>query len=106
MKALHVARIVVTNVVILAIIWAILQDDAGRVAYFQSLGFTTSTAYYPFFYVTSASNQATHIPGLLTLDWTQVLAVVLAILDVGFLLPVLRRNGVPKEPANVAPAAV
>ena len=106
MKALHAARIVITNVLILAIIWAILQEDAGRVAYFQSLGFTTSTAYYPFFYVTSASNQATRIPGLLTLDWTQVMAAVLVVLDAGFLLPLVRRSRGPQPPADVAAAPV
>ena len=105
MKALQATRIIVTNVVILAIIWAILQDDAGRVAYFQSLGFTTSTAYYPFFYITSASNEATRIPGLLTLDWAQVLAVVLLVLDVGFFLPFLRRSAAPQPAERASPAA-
>ena len=105
MKVLHATRIIVTNVVILAIILAILQDDAGRVAYFQSLGFTTSTAYYPFFYITSASNGATRIPGLLTLDWTQVLAVVLFVLDVAFFLPFLRRSAAPAPAEKVFPSA-
>ncbi len=104
MKALQAAKIIITNAVILVIIGAILQDDASRVAYFQSLGFTTSTAYYPFFYITSASNEATHIQGLLTLDWAQVLAAVLFVLDLTFFLPFLRRSAAPHEPERTSPA--
>ena len=102
MKASHLARIIVTNLAILAIIAAVLQDDAGRVAYFTSLGFTPSTTYYPFFYITSAVNGTTYIQGQLTLDWAQVLAVVLLLLDVGFLLPFLRRR--PAEATQAVPS--
>ena len=101
MNAARLARIIVTNVVILAIILAVLRDDAGRLSYFQSLGFTTTTTYYPFFYITSAVNGSTYIAGELTLDWIQVLAVVLIVLDVGFLLPFLRSR-LASEPPKLA----
>jgi hypothetical protein len=95
MKASQVARIVLTNAVIIGLISLVLEDDSGRLAYFRSLGFTTSTAYYPFFYITSAVNGSTYIAGQLTLDWVQVLAVALLVLDLGFVLPYLRRRGQP-----------
>jgi hypothetical protein len=104
MKVVLLAKILVSNVVVLAVIWTVLQDDAGRVAYFQSLGFTTSTAYYPFFYITSAVNGSAQIPGLLTLDWVQLLAVALIVLDISFALPFLRR-GRSSEPSTLGTAA-
>src|ERR1035438_304050 len=90
MKFDTMVKIVVPNLVILAFIWEILQDDAGRIAYFVSLGFTPSTHYYPFFYITTAVDGTRYIPGLLTLDWVQVLAVVLLVLDVSFAVGYLR----------------
>jgi len=101
MKAALVAEIVISNAVILAMILAVLQDDSGRLAYFRSLGFTTSTAYYPFFYITSAVNGATRIPGLLTLDWVQILAAALILIDAGFVLRLRRK----KDQTGQAPAA-
>ena len=102
MKAALLARIIVPNAVILAMIWAVLQDDAGRLAYFRTLGFTPSTHYYPFFYVTSAVDGSTYIAGQLTLDWIQVLVVALLIIDLALLLPVLRGHA----PAGQTPGTV
>ncbi len=98
MRASRVAELVVSNVLILAMLWAVLQDESGRLAYFRSLGFTTSTAYYPFFYATSAVNGSTRLGGLLTLDWVQVLAAALIILDAAFVVSLLRR------PRQIPPA--
>ncbi|GEM_PF-2110595 len=100
MKAFSVAKIIIPNVVILAMLWEVLQDQAGRLAYFRTLGFTSSTAYYPFFYITSAVDGTTRIQGLLTLDWAQVLAVALILIDAAFVVGLLRgRNAAsPVEP--------
>jgi hypothetical protein len=92
MKAARLAELVLSNAVILAMLWAVLQDDSGRLAYFRSLGFTTSTQYYPFFYATSAVNGTTHIGGLLTLDWVQILVAALIIIDGLFLVGLLRKQ--------------
>jgi hypothetical protein len=105
MKAVLFAKIAVSNLVILAIVWNVLQDDAGRTAYFQALGFTPSTAFYPFFYITSAVNGSIKIPGLLTLDWTQVLVAALIILDLSFALPYLRRGSTSQTPSSSSPVA-
>ncbi len=96
MKAYDLARITVINAVVLVLIWAVYQDFQGRLAYFQKLGFTPSTTYYPFFYITSAVNGSTQIQGLLTLDWIQVLAVVLAVIDALFVVGLLRNRKATK----------
>ncbi len=105
MKIELVAKIVIPNLVILAMLWAVIQDDAGRLQYFRELGFTPSTAYYPFFYITSAVDGSTRIPGQLTLDWVQVLVVALIVIDLALLLPLLRRR-TSAEPTPLASPAV
>ena len=97
-SALDAVKILVTNAVILLLIWEVFQDFQGRLSYFRELGFTPSTAYYPFLYITSAVNGSTRIPGQLTLDWIQVLAVVLVILDISFALPYVRRRKPLSQP--------
>ncbi|MDA4113278.1 MAG: hypothetical protein OK474_04445 [Thaumarchaeota archaeon] len=92
MKFDTMVKVAVPNLVILALIWEVVQDDAGRIAYFESLGFTPSTHYYPFFYITTAVKGASYIPGLLTLDWVQVLAVVLLVLDLSYVLGYVRKQ--------------
>ncbi|MGA2663742.1 MAG: hypothetical protein ABSF83_02185 [Nitrososphaerales archaeon] len=103
--ALLLVKVLVPNVVILALIWEVLQDQAGRLAYFRSLGFTPATTYYPFFYINSAVDGSDHIQGLLTLDWFQVLAVVLVVLDVALAIGYYRsRNrGAPTAPGPPVP---
>ncbi len=91
MKAVSAMKIIIPNVVILAMLWAVLQDQAGRLAYFRTLGFTPSTAYYPFFYITSAVDGTTRIQGLLTFDWAQALAVALILIDAALVIG-FRRN--------------
>jgi hypothetical protein len=103
MKFDTMVKIAVPNLVILALIWEVLQDDAGRTAYFQTLGFTPSTHYYPFFYITTAVDGTTYIPGLLTLDWVQVLAVVLLLLDLSFIIGYMRRQRSMMAPTQVLP---
>lgn len=102
MRVAALAEIAISNVVLLAAIAAVLQDQAGRLAYFRSLGFIPSTTYYPFFYITSAVNGSTRIQGLLTLDWVQVLGAALIILDLGFAVSFMRHRRLAKE--QVSPA--
>jgi len=104
MKAALLVKVLVPNAVILALIWEVLQDQAGRLAYFRSLGFAPTTTYYPFFYITSAVDGSIRIQGLLTLDWFQVLAVVLVVLDVVFALGYFRSKNreTPVPPPGAA----
>jgi len=103
LKAVSAVKIIIPNVVILAMLWAVLQDQAGRLAYFRTLGFTPSTTYYPFFYITSAVDGTTRIQGLLTIDWIQVLVVGLLVIDFAFLVPLLRRRTAAKSAAIASP---
>lgn len=104
MKAVDATKIIIPNLVIVALLWEVLLDQAGRLAYFRTLGFTPSTAYYPFFYITSAVDGTTRIQGLLTLDWAQVLAVALILIDAAFVIGFLRKRKsvslvqAPREP--------
>jgi hypothetical protein len=84
--------LVATNAILLVLIWWVFQDYAYRASYWRSMGFTPSTTYSPFFYVTSAVRGSTYIQGQVTLDWTQVLGAVLVVIDVVFLIGVLRRR--------------
>jgi len=104
MRTVSAAKMIIPNVVILAALWTVLQDDAGRLVYFRTLGFTPSTAYYPFFYITSAVDGSTRIQGLLTLDWVQVLAALLILIDLALLIGFLReRRAVPRVQAPEEP---
>ena len=87
-----IAYIVGSNAILLLLIWWVFRDYAYRAAYWRSIGFTPSTAYWPFSFVTSAANGSTYIQGQLTLDWTQVLGALLVVIDVAFLIRVLRRR--------------
>jgi hypothetical protein len=87
-----IAYLVISNAALLGLIWWVFQDYAYRLAYWRSMGFTPTTKYWPFFYVTSAVKGSVYIPGQLTLDWTQVLGVVLIIIDAGFLIGLYRRR--------------
>jgi len=65
-----------------AVLAALVYDDrVWRAGYWHSMGFTPTTTYYPLFYVTSAVNGATSIPGTLTVDWLQVILVAAIVLD-------------------------
>jgi hypothetical protein len=91
-----VAYVVGSNVILLALIWWVFQDYAYRASYWRGMGFTPSTSYSPFFYVTTAVRGSTFIQGQLTLDWTQVLGALLVIIDVVFIIGALRVRSRPK----------
>jgi hypothetical protein len=98
-----IAYLVGSNAILILLILWVFQDYAYRAAYWRSMGFTPSTTYWPFFFVTSAVKGSTYIQGQLTLDWTQVLGVVLAAIDVAFLIGVLRSRS--RAEAAAAPLA-
>jgi hypothetical protein len=84
--------VLVSNMVILLLIYGIFQDYAYRLSYWRSLGFAPSTSYSPFFFVTSAAKGSTYIPGQLTLDWAQVLILILVAMDALYVYGVVRRR--------------
>ena len=92
MKLTSIITLVVFNVVVLALADWVYSDRVWRLGYWESLGFTPKTTYYPFFYITSAVNGSTRIPGLLTIDWLQVLLVVAVIVDGSYAINMIRRR--------------
>lgn len=98
LPVLDAVKIVGTNVVIGVLIWAVYEDFQARLTYFRELGFTPSTTYYPFFYITRATDGSTVIQGLLTLDWIQVLAAILVVADVFFAVGLWRRRTPAQNP--------
>lgn len=92
MKITSVINIIVFNGMALILAALVYSDRVWRLDYWQSLGFTPSTAYYPFFYVTSAVRGGATIPGLLTVDWIQVIIVVAAVIDGGIAFSAIRHR--------------
>jgi hypothetical protein len=96
LPVLDTVKIVLTNAVGLILIWAVYQDFMSRIAYFHQLGFSPHTTYYPFFYIMSVTNANPPIPGILTLDWIQVVAAILVVADAFFAVGLWRRMGLQK----------
>ena len=90
MKGGSVLEVVVVNAVLLYLFWAVSADYAFRDGYWASMGFTPTTSLFPFALITSATSGQTSIPGLLTLDWHQVIAVILIVADALYLWAWLR----------------
>lgn len=81
MKLLVVAEIIVVNAVLIPLLYLITVNYGLRGAYWTSEGFTYDMVRYPFFFITSATKGTTHIPGLLSVDWQQVVLFILVVAD-------------------------
>lgn len=81
MKLTSIITLAAFNVIAIAMAVGVAEDQAYRISYWKSMNFTPHTTYYPFFLITTATNGSTYIPGLLTLDWLQVLVVIIAVVD-------------------------
>lgn len=93
MRLASLLNLAVFNGVAIILAVLVFSDRAWRLGYWENtLGFTPNTVYYPFFYVTSAVKGSTSIPGLLTIDWLQVILVVMVVVDGSILLGMLRRS--------------
>jgi type III secretory pathway component EscU len=92
LKVTSIINIIVFNVVALALAVLVYNDRVWRLDYWQSLGFTPTTVYYPFFYVTSAVRGSTTIQGLTTIDWIQVIIVVAVVIDGSFAYGAIRHS--------------
>lgn len=96
----------VVNVVLIALLAAITENYGLRMAYWGPEGFTPSMTRYPLFFVTSAVKGGTQIPGLLSVDWQQVVVLVLVVFDALFVRSVLKDRGTKMGASEVAsPAA-
>jgi hypothetical protein len=81
MRLLSLIEVIIVNVVLIALLVLITENYGLRIAYWGPEGFTPTTVRYPFFFITSAVKGSTYIPGLLSVDWQQVILVVLIVTD-------------------------
>ena len=90
MRLLAFVEVLVVNVVLIALLVWISGDYSYRAAYWGPEGFTANMVRYPLFYITSAVKGTTHIPGLFSVDWQQVVLVILIVADLVYLLSIFR----------------
>ena len=81
MRSLTVIEVLVVNVVLIFLFTQVSADLVYRNNYWAAMAFTPSTSLFPLTLVTSAVRGQTAIPGLLTVDWEQVILIVLAVAD-------------------------
>lgn len=99
MKVLPLVEVLFVNAVLLAILVLITGNYGLRLEYWVHEGFTPHMARYPFFFITSATNGSTSIPGLLSVDWQQVLVVVVVLVDLVYYLSVVKSTVRPQSSA-------
>lgn len=100
MKLLPVIEVLVVNAFLIPLLALITENYDLRSAYWASEGFTSTTVRYPFFFITSAVRGTTHIPGLLSVDWQQVVLFVLIVADGVFALGLYRSRRAASPPTN------
>jgi hypothetical protein len=83
MKKLPLVEVIVVNAILIPLLALITQNYALRMAYWGKVGdgFTPTMTRYPFFFITSAVKGSTHLPGLLSVDWQQVIVLLLIVVD-------------------------
>jgi hypothetical protein len=88
MKRLPIAEVVVVNIILVPLLVLITQNYALRMAYWARPGdgFTPTMTRYPFFFITSAVRGSNRLPGLLSVDWQQVILLLLIVVDGLFVL--------------------
>ncbi len=100
MKLLPLIEVLVVNAFLIPLLLLITENYGLRSAYWASEGFTSTTVRYPFFFITSAVRGSTHIPGLLSVDWQQVVLFVLILADAIFALGLYRSGKAANPPTN------
>ena len=94
-RPLPLLEVLIANLVLIALLFWITADYAFRTAYWGTEVFNPTTVRYPLFLVTSAVKGSTCIagtciPGLLTLDWQQVVLLLIAVTDAVYLWSLVR----------------
>ena len=92
MKWVSLVEVLFVNAVLIVLLAVITENYGLRNAYWGPEGFTPSTVRYPFFFITSAVNGPIRIPGLLSVDWQQVVLFLLVVTDAIFARGLLRRE--------------
>jgi len=81
MKLAALAEVLVVNAILIPLLALITENYGVRAAYWRSEHFTSTMVRYPFFFITSAVNGSTHIPGILSVDWQQIVLLVIVLVD-------------------------
>jgi hypothetical protein len=85
MKVLPLLEVLVVNGFLIPLLALITANYGSRAAYWNAEGFAYTTVRYPLFFITSAVKGSTHIPGLLSVDWQQVVLLILIVADAVYL---------------------
>ena len=104
-RPLPLLEVLIANIVLVALFLWITADYSFRAAYWGTEVFNPTTVRYPLFLVTSAvKGSDPPIPGLLTLDWQQVVLLLMAVTDAVYLSSVLRvrRGALTPEASSAA----
>jgi len=89
MRLFSLLEVLVANAVIVALLLWVTGDDAYRASYWSSEQFVSTLSRVPLFFSWSAARGSSAIPGLLTLDWQQVLLVGLFVVDALYIRGIL-----------------
>lgn len=92
MRRSAILELLLVNGVLIALLALVTENYSLRMAYWRSEGFTPTMTRYPLFFITSAVKGTTQIPGLLSVDWQQVLILLLVVFDGLFLVSVLKER--------------
>lgn len=105
MKLLPFLEVLVVNAILIPLLALITQNYALRTAYWAKPGdgFTPTMTRYPFFFMTSAVKGSTHIPGLLSVDWQQIIVLLLLVVDGVFVLSALRGTAPERQQPSSGP---
>jgi hypothetical protein len=82
MRLSSVVEFVLLNAIVIYLIALVRSDQASRLQYWNRIGFTPSSVYSAFTLRYPAVNGMVSIPGLISLDWVQILLVLLIVVDV------------------------
>jgi hypothetical protein len=99
-KVLPLLEVLVANLILIALFFWITADYDFRASYWATEVFTPTTVRYPLFLITSAVKPSTTIPGLFTLDWQQIIVLLLVVTDAVYIWSLLRplKGSRPAEP--------
>ena len=98
LRLLSLIEVLFVNALLIALLLWITGDYYFRTAYWGTEGFSPTTVRYPLLLITSAAKGTTSIPGLLTIDWQQVVALVLVVTDAIYLSNLLRSRKSAGQP--------
>ena len=94
MKRAAVLQVIIVNAALIPLLALITENYGLRMAYWAPEGFTPTMTRYPLFFITSAVKGSTHLSGLLSVDWQQVVLLVLLVVD-GLFVRALWKDGAP-----------